>query len=245
MRAVAIDRAGRVVAAGTTSYDFAVVRYLGHDPVVEAGPATFAADLRAAVHALDRATPAGTPRVVVHVDAPVRLQAVLEAVENLNVNPAGPAIEILLDLELGTYAPGRVTVPAGLRLIFDGGTSGVRSFVGTSGPALTLVSGDVIIRDGAAFDSTGGAATIRVRSGRLAVQDSTLRKTAGNAPTLLIEGGRVSVRGSTIAETAAGNQAAVAITGGLVDLGTTIDDIYDNGLSNDPGRNTLAVDGPG
>ncbi len=251
---VAIDPAGRIVVAGTTRgysggdytfSDFVVARYLGHDPVVEASPTTFVANLQAAVTALDTGTPVGTPRVVVHVTDPARLPAVLSAVASLTVNPAGPAIEILLDLPPGTYTPGLVTVPAGLRLLFDGGVSGVRTFVGSSGPALTLVSGDVVIRNGATFDSTGNAATIRVLAGQLTVQDSTLRKSGGNAATLLVEGGRVSVRGSTIEETPGGNQAAVSISGGLVDLGTTWDDPYTNGSSNDPGGNTIAVHGPG
>src|SRR5262249_18828973 len=73
---VAFDPAGRLVVAGTvflrnnpgpTGSDFAAVRYLGHDPVIEAGSATFASDLQAAVTALDTGTAAGTPRVVIHV----------------------------------------------------------------------------------------------------------------------------------------------------------------------------------
>ena len=51
---VAFDSAGRIVVAGTaapgTGSDIAVVRYLGHDPVVDAGSATLAADLQAALH---------------------------------------------------------------------------------------------------------------------------------------------------------------------------------------------------
>src|SRR5262249_20339062 len=75
--AAAFDSAGQLVVAGTagqntayTDSDFAVVRYLAHDPVVEAGSATFAADLRSAVAALRTTPPPGTPRVVIHVSSP-------------------------------------------------------------------------------------------------------------------------------------------------------------------------------
>ncbi len=211
---------------------------------LEVNPATVAATLQSDVTAANAVTPpAGTPQVFVHLDDPASMPAFVAALANLSVNPAGPVIDVVLDVGAGAYSLGNVSVPAGLRLVIDG--TGPGTFTASSTPALTLVSGDVIIRDGAVFGSTGNAATIRVQGGQLTVQDSTIRKSAGAAPTLLVEGGRVTVRGSTIEETPAGNQAAISISGGLVDLGATTDDLLNNGSANDPGQNTIAVHGSG
>jgi uncharacterized delta-60 repeat protein len=176
----AFDAAGRLVVAGssnsgTTGADFAVVRFQAHDPVVEASSATFAADLQTAVTALDSGTPAGTPCVIVHVANQVQLTAALSALAGLTVNPAGPAIEVLLDLDQGTYSLGTVSVPVGLKLIIDGNAAcGPRTFTASSGPVLTLLAGDVVIRDGAVFTGAAGAPVLLVQGGRLSVQDSTI-----------------------------------------------------------------------
>jgi uncharacterized delta-60 repeat protein len=214
---VAFDASGRIVMAGRQGPLFELTRYLGHDQVIEAGSATLAADLKAAVHALDTGTPLGTPRVVIHVGDPARITAVTAALANLQVDPGGPVIQILLDVDPGTYNLGLVSVPVGLQLVIDGdgGAGGDRVFTGASTPALTLVTGDVLIRDGAMFTSTG------------------------TAPAILVHGGRLMVRNSTIEGSPAGNQPALAITGGRVDLGAT--DQY----GTDPGGNTILVHGAG
>jgi uncharacterized delta-60 repeat protein len=222
--AVAFDARDRIVVAGSTvnyssgstGTDFGVVRYLGPDPVVEAGSATFAADLQATVHALDTTTPIGTPRVVVHVTDPAEMPAITAAVANLQVDPSGPTIEILLDAEPGTYTLGTISVPAGLRLVLDGDGGLGGSFTGTTGPALTLESGEVFIGDGGQFTATA------------------------DAPTIAVRGGQLTMRNSTVQETTGGSQAALAICGGLVDLGAT-----DQGQLGDPGGNTINVNGPG
>jgi uncharacterized delta-60 repeat protein len=220
----AFDSAGRLVVAGTTvgspqtGYDFAVVRYLGHDRIVEAGSATFAADLQSTATALRTTPPPGTPRVVIHVSSPAQMPAVTAAIAGLSVNPSGPAIEVLLDVDAGTYRLGSVTVPAGLKLLIDGagGAAGEGTFASSSGPVLTLVSGNVIIRDGAQLSSTGSASTIVVQSGQL------------------------TMRNSTVTENTSTSQAAIVISGGQVDLGTS-DQYYDPNL----GGNTFNVNGPG
>src|SRR5262249_29251525 len=84
----AFDAAGRLVVAGyswsdTTGSGFTVARFLGHDPVVEAGSATFAADLQSAVAALRASPPPGTPRVVIHAANQAQLTAALSALANL------------------------------------------------------------------------------------------------------------------------------------------------------------------
>jgi uncharacterized delta-60 repeat protein len=221
----AFDAAGRLVVAGTTvSYpsrtgsDFAVVRYLTQDPVIEAGSATFAADLQATVSALRTSPPPGTLRVVVHVANQAQMTAALSALAGLTGSSTAPVIEVLLDVDAGSFSLGSVSVPVGLRLLLDGagGSCGARAFASSSAPVLTLVSGDVVIRDGAQFSSTANAATI------------------------LVQGGSLTVRDSTIQETTGGSQAALAISGGRVDLGT-------GQFSGEPGfgGNTIIVNGPG
>jgi uncharacterized delta-60 repeat protein len=199
-----IDPAGRLVVAGTindsspTGYDFSLVRFLGHDPVVEAGSAHFAAALRAAVAALRAAPPPGTPRVVVHITDPSQMPAVISAVAGLPASSSGPEVEVLLDTVAGTYQPGRVSVPAGLRLIFDGdgGVGGTVTLAGSTKPALTLLSGDLLIRDGVAVVGSGPA------------------------PALRVLGGQLTLRASTVTEhTTTAHQAALVIKGGQVDLG--------------------------
>jgi uncharacterized delta-60 repeat protein len=214
----AFDSAGRLVVAGTTSSNpdqthsnFAVVRYLPHDQVIEAGSATFAGDLQAAVTALRTTPPAGTPRVVIHVASASLMAAVGPAVSNLSVNPSGPEIEVLIDVGPGTYSPLSVSVPAGLKLILDGdnGACGSRTLTGTGAAALT-VSGDVLIRAGMAFTESG------------------------NASAIVVQGGQLTMRNSTVTETTTTSQAAIAISGGQVDLGTSY---------SGPGNNTISVNG--
>jgi hypothetical protein len=206
---VSFDSAGRVVVAGTTllrtaggdfvGSDFALARYLGHDPVVDAGSATFAADLQSAVTALDTGAPLGTPRVVVHVGDPSQMPVVVSALAHLTANPTGPEVEVLLDVEQGSYSLGNVSVPAGLKLILDGdgGACGAGTFARPSGPALTLLSGDVDIRDGAVFTTTGSAPAILVQGGQLSIEDSTLNATGSGALIRLTGPNDVTALGDT------------------------------------------------
>jgi uncharacterized delta-60 repeat protein len=216
----AFDSAGRLVVAGNTysnpdqtHSNFAVIRYLPHDRVIEAGAATFAGDLQAAVTALRTTPPAGTPRVVIHVASASQMAAVGPAVSNLSVSTSGPTIEVLIDVDPGSYNPLSVSVPAGLRLILDGddGACGTRTLTGTGTAALT-VAGNVLIRGGMAFTESG------------------------NASAIVVQGGQFTMRNSTVTETTNNNQAAIAITGGQVDLGTSY---------SDPGNNTINVNGSG
>ncbi len=77
-------------------------------------------------------------------------------------------------------------------------------------PALTVTAGGVVAI-GVTFLNTTDAATVLVTAGSLTLRDSTINETSGGA------------------------QAAIEITGGVVDLGTTAD----------PGGNTLLVYGAG
>lgn len=181
------DAAGRLIVAANnlnremqTGPDFTVVRYLTRDPVVEASSPTLLADLQAAVAELDSGTSVVSPRVVVHVNDPTRMPAVASAIAGLTVNPAGPTIEILLDVDAGSYRLGSVSVPAGTQLVVDGngGYCAAETYASSSGPVLTLVKGDLLIRNGATFRGAAGAPVIAVQGGRLSVQDSVINAAA-------------------------------------------------------------------
>jgi uncharacterized delta-60 repeat protein len=221
----AFDSAGRLVVAGTSSSyspvyhsTVAVVRYLGHDPVIDASPVSFAANLQSAISAMQASPPPATPRVVVHVKSAAQLSTAVSAIAGMVVNPSGPNVQVLLDLDVGSYSLGSVSVPAGLTLLIDGdgGSYCEGTFASSSGPVLTLVSGNVVIRDGAQFSGTG------------------------NFPTIVVQGGQLTMRNSTVTETTTTNQAAIAISGGQVDLGTTADPYDPNS-----GGNTISINGPG
>jgi hypothetical protein len=168
------------------------------------------------------------------------MAAVGPAVANLSVNPAGPEIEVLLDVDPGSYSLGSIAVPAGLKLILDGdgGACGTRTLAGTTAPALAITAGDVLIRGGMAL-SGSGASDLVVQGGQVSVQGSSFTEN-GNAPAILVQGGQLTVRNSTVTETTTTNQAAIAITGGQVDLGASID-YFDPNF----GGNTIGVTGPG
>jgi Ca2+-binding RTX toxin-like protein len=106
----------------------------------------------------------------------------------------------------GTYPGTKVDVPAGVRLVIDGTDV---TFVGAS-PAFTINSGQVVIKGAKFMNST-------------------------DAPTILVIGGSLTLRDSFVQETTGGAQAAIKITGGSVDLGT----------SEFAGGNTFNVNGPG
>jgi uncharacterized delta-60 repeat protein len=215
---VAFDQAGRLIVAGTvdssgpTGSDFAVVRYLGHDSVVDAGSPTLAADLQSAVTALGAGTPLGTPRVVVSVTDPSQMPAVASALAGLTATPSGPVVEVLLDVGPGSYSLGNVSVPAGLKLVLDGdgGACGAGTFVAGAAPALTVLSGDVVIRDGASFTGSGTAAGLVVQGGQVDAQGSTFTG-AGSAPAILVQGGQFSIEDSTL--NATGSGALIRLTG--------------------------------
>jgi hypothetical protein len=59
--------------------------------------------------------------------------------------------------------------------------------------------------------------------------------TTGDAPTILVTGGHLTLRGCAVEESTGGNDAAIAVTGGTVDLGTAAD----------PGGNTININGAG
>jgi hypothetical protein len=80
----------------------------------------------------------------------------------------------------------------------------------------------------------GASPGLTVTSGVVLVRSSTLLN-ATAAPTVLVTGGRPTLCDSTVQESTRFAKAAVAVTGGSLDLGT----------ADDPGGNTLNVNGLG
>ena len=104
------------------------------------------------------------------------------------------------------------------------GSASAGDFVVNSG-TVTLAGGTVI---------TGNSPAVTLNGGTLILQGVTAQ-TATNAPTILVNGGSLTVRNSTIEESTGYAEAAILITGGSVDLGT----------STSPGGNTFNVNGTG
>jgi titin len=117
--------------------------------------------------------------------------AIFDSVNALN--PATtPTSTIQLDLGGQTIQDTIANIPAQVTLVIVNGT-----FIGGS-PALTIATGQVIVRD------------------------STFSNTT-DSPTILVTGGDLTLRDDVIQESTGYNQAAIMITGGTVDLGTASD----------------------
>jgi hypothetical protein len=143
--------------------------------------------------------------IVIDAD-PTLLRPIISAVTILQPPPS--PVTVYVHLASGTY-PGIVaSPPPNVTLEIDGPNGTLATFVGHS-PALTVLSGTVIVN-------------------RVTLTNSTA------APTILVKGGSLTLRDDTVATTG-GGQAAVAITGGSIDLGT----------SADPGGNVLEIIGTG
>ncbi|HVC97858.1 MAG TPA: choice-of-anchor Q domain-containing protein, partial [Pirellulales bacterium] len=97
----------------------------------------------------------------------------------------------------------------GVTLVIYGLPGGLETIVGKS-PALTVSSGTVIV--------TGITLT-----------------TATDAPTILVTGGSLTLRNDTVQSSTGFADAAISVTGGTVDLGTT----------GDPGNNIINITGQG
>jgi hypothetical protein len=147
-----------------------------------------------------------TPNSLTMVAGPSTLPATVIAAVNALTNVTQP-VTLTLDLGGGTYSTGGTSAnpPANVNFVIQNGT------LDPSYPALTVAGGDV------------------------SVLNSTLM-TTGNAPTVLVTGGSLTLRNDSITQEAAGFAgAAIVITGGTLNLGT----------SSDPGGNTLNVNGTG
>jgi Ca2+-binding RTX toxin-like protein len=151
------------------------------------------------------------PTAEIVVNVPVteaELAAVIDAINAAVPDSSGLAVEIVLTVADGNYGGQFVDLNPGVVLIIDGAGNSV-TFTGAS-PAFTVSSGDVVVRGVTFVNST-------------------------DAPTILVTGGSLVLRDSVVQETSGGSRAAIEITGGSVDLGTT----------EVPGGNTFDVSGTG
>jgi hypothetical protein len=117
-------------------------------------------------------------------------------------------VTITLNLSSGSYPDLVASPPTNVNLVLNGAGSAV-TFVGHS----------------SAFTVTTGSVTLRQMT----------FKTATNSPTVLVTGGSLTTRGDTVQESTGGNQPALLLSGGTVDLGTAAQ----------PGNNTFNVNGSG
>jgi predicted outer membrane repeat protein len=117
----------------------------------------------------------------------------LAAVADITPHPtAAPTAQVIFDLGGNTVTGPTVRVPAGVTLTFVNGT-----FVGGS-PALTVLSGAVVVRD------------------------STLTN-ATDAPTIRLLGGTLTLRNTVVQESTGFDREAILVEGGTLDLGTPAD----------------------
>jgi len=168
-----------------------------------------------------------TPSLVVNAVTAANLQQVLATTGSITIQAAtnsdahnvinavnglpshaGSPVTLTLNLAAGTFTDITASPPPGVTLVINGnGTT--TTLVGKS-PALTVTSGTVIV--------TGITFT-----------------TASNAPTILVRGGTLTLRNDTVQESTGFSDAAIAVTGGTLDLGTTAS----------PGNNILNINGQG
>jgi hypothetical protein len=146
-----------------------------------------------------------TPAVTMQA-TPATAAAVAAAIAGVTV-PQNTTVTVYLNLAPGTYTPQTVNVPSGMTLYINGSPG---TTIDPASPAFTLSSGNVVVAN-------------------------VTFVTTGDAPTILVTGGRLALRNSLIQESTGGNDAAIAITGGTVDLGT----------ATSPGGNTINVNGAG
>jgi hypothetical protein len=121
--------------------------------------------------------------------------------------PSGTTLTVLCSTGNATVYDLQAT---GGNVDIHGSPNGTLTIIGMS-PALTVTGGSVTIGSGV----------------------SLLTETA--APTILVSGGSLTVRNATVQESSGSAQAAILITGGTVDLGTTFS----------PGGNILNANGTG
>lgn len=202
--AVAIQADGKIVAAGEaasgTGSDFALARYEGGTTMIE--------DLPHIVDVL-RWKP-GPVKILVALGgqgtgtAGDDLAAATAAVNSLEANPDGPAIEIVLDMEEGEYDGGETLAPPeGIQLILAGHEGAVISSTGE--PALSVVTGEVMLAGQLTLAGTGDTAVCAVSGGSLVLVGTTdLVKTidagaAGEVQVgmLIVEGGVQFIESST------------------------------------------------
>src|SRR5262249_35819735 len=142
--------------------------------------------------------------VTVQANTSADADAVISAVNQLP-SYSGTPVTVTLNLAAGaSYSDLTPSPPPGVTLVING--QGGTTIVVGQPPALTGSPGPVIV--------TGITFT-----------------TATDAPTILVTGGSLTLRGCTIEESTGYSDAAIAVTGGTLDLGA----------ASSPGGNTLNI----
>ena len=145
--------------------------------------------------------PASPPEGGFQIETAATTGNLVEWVDAIGDLPAFPRpnelVTITLNLEEGDYPGDNIFVPSGYRLVINGANGSV-VFRGAS-PALTVVSGDVLVLGNVTFTN------------------------ATDAPTILVQGGSLTLRGSRVEETTTADRPAIEVLGGTVDLGTAAD----------------------
>jgi uncharacterized delta-60 repeat protein len=209
---------GKIVLVGTTfdaskqGWDITLARLQGDDQLaVSSNPATVQQQLATTVSFLQNSSTDTTlPPVVLAAD-PTTVDSVLAAVNALPEPPSGTTprqVEVDVNLSDGSYSDVSASPPLGVTLVING-NGGSTTIVGNS-PALAVASGNVV------------------------VENLTLT-TATDAPTILVTGGSLTLRNDTIQESTGSSDAAISVTGGTADMGTT----------SDPGGNIININGTG
>ncbi|MBI3822042.1 MAG: PKD domain-containing protein [Planctomycetes bacterium] len=178
----------------------------GVSAVASSSPVQINAITNTNLQAILPQSPTTANTVTIEASSAVTEDAVISAVNGLTA-PAQP-VTISLILNGGTYSGQTVSPPSNVTLVIDG-AGGANTFVGQS-PAFTVTSGNVIVSNVIFLNAT-------------------------DTPTILITGGSLTLRNSIIQESNGGNDAAIVITGGTLDLGTSVD----------LGGNIVNVNGPG
>jgi hypothetical protein len=117
-------------------------------------------------------------------------------------------VTVTVDFAPGTYSDIAASPQPGVTLVING--NGTTTTIVGQSPALTVTAGNVTVA-------------------------GMILTTSTDAPTILVSGGSLALRNDTIQESSGFIDAAIAFTGGVLDLGT----------STSPGGNTLNVNGTG
>jgi uncharacterized delta-60 repeat protein len=207
----AVQSDGKIVLAGATwdatkqGWDMELMRLQG---------GAFNVTTQAAVTSqvnqmVSTAILSGQPdQVTFQVSSQADVNTMLAAINALAPASTGaPTVTVSLDLGGGSYSTGGVSV---------------------NPPAANV---KFVIQNGT-LDPSYPALT--VAGGQVTVLNCNLL-TTGDAPTILVTGGRLTLRNDIIQESTGFNDAAISVTGGNLDLGTT----------GSPGGNTIYVNGAG
>jgi probable HAF family extracellular repeat protein len=133
---------------------------------------------------------------------------VMPIIYDSNTDPFVVPVTVTLNLTNNSYTDLNFNLQPGITVIVNG-VNGSTTVVGNS-PALTITSGNVTV-------------------------NNVTFTTATDAPTILVAGGSLALRNDVVQESTGFADAAISVTGGTVDLGST----------GNPGNNTININGAG